>query len=153
MVAIKEPMAVPTASDASIARESSEALSPLIPKLQGVAKFKITLPRRGVTSIRLPKAAVKLLAEVLSQMAKGNAVTLIPSNADLTTQQAAEILNVSRPFVVKLIDDGTIPSYSVGKHRRVRYQDILAYKEQSRDRRRKAMTMLTEESQELGIGY
>lgn len=86
-------------------------------------------------------------------MAQGHGVTLIPHHAELTTQQAANFLNVSQPFVVKLIDENKLPAHKIGRHRRVRFQDLLRYKKQMESDREKALEALTKEAQELGLEY
>jgi excisionase family DNA binding protein len=102
-------------------------------------------------SIVVPTAAFELLINVLGEMARGNGVTLMPIEAELTTQEAADLLNVSRPFVVKLIDDRVLPARTVGNRRRVRLRDLLTYKEIDDARRRTIADELVAEAQELGI--
>jgi excisionase family DNA binding protein len=99
----------------------------------------------------LPREAVSLLAFILAQAAEGRGVTVIPSHAELTTQQAADMLNVSRPYLIKLLEAGEIPYRLVGKHRRITYEDLQEYKRRDDARRRAAADQLAELGQELGI--
>ena len=107
----------------------------------------------GQEVIELPAAAVRLLVDLLNEMAKGNAVSLIPTHAELTTQQAAELLNVSRGFVVKLLERQEIPYRKVGTHRRVLFRDLKAYDDRTRQARSEALDDLAAESQAIGLGY
>jgi len=101
----------------------------------------------------LPREAFDILLEVLGQMANGNAVTIVPVHAELTTHQAAEILNVSRPYLIGLLEAGKIPYRMVGTHRRIRFADLMAHKQQDDARRDEAVAELTRQAQDLDLGY
>lgn len=109
------------------------------------------IDEKDKASIAVPAVALRFFVHLLSEMARGNAVTLVPTPAELTTQQAADLLNVSRPYVVKLLKAKKIPSRLVGKYRRVRLDDLLAYKQKDDDARAKILDQLSAETQELGI--
>ena len=103
------------------------------------------------TTVKLPAAAVSLLLRILEEMARGNAVTIIPVHAELTTQEAADILNISRPSLIQLLDEGKIEYRRVGTHRRVRFDALMKYKRQADQQRRAALEELAAYDQELGI--
>ena len=99
----------------------------------------------------VPRVAVELLARVLAHMAAGEGVSVVPAHAELTTQQAAELLNVSRPFLIGLLGTGEIDYRKVGKHRRIKAQSLMAYMARDDQQRRRAADELTRLNQEMGL--
>jgi excisionase family DNA binding protein len=99
----------------------------------------------------VPRGAVELLARILAHMAAGQGVSVVPAHAELTTQQAAELLNVSRPFLIGLLDQGEIEYRRVGKHRRIKAQSLMAYMARDDQERREAADELTRLNQEMGL--
>jgi excisionase family DNA binding protein len=138
--------AVPTPTDAALATEASRALAS-----NAEAELKVRL--EDGTQFTLPRAATRLLHHLLTEMSLGNAVTLIPIHAELTTQEAADYLNVSRPFLVKLLETKGLPFHKVGTHRRVKFSDLEAFRKSAEAKRRAAMEELAAQAQELGMGY
>ena len=142
---------IPGPREASLAKASAQVLAN---KLVGhTDTVSIRFAEDARETIELPFVAVRLLIGLLNEMAEGNAVSLIPTSAELTTQQAADLINVSRGFLVKLLDSKEIPHRKVGAHRRVLFSDLKAYEERTKRARSAALDKLTEESQSLGIGY
>lgn len=105
----------------------------------------------GDTEVVVPAPAARLLLDALAELERGNAVALDTVQPELTTQQAAALLNVSRPYLVKLLDDGAIPSRKVNTHRRVRREDVIAYKRDIDAKRYQGLEELAALSQDLGL--
>ena len=145
-----EPVA-PSEADAVLARESAERLARQLAKVNGALQLRVTDPDGGSETVTIPSTAFRLLVTILAEMASGNAVRLIPHHAELTTQEAAELLNVSRPYLVRLLDDGHIPFHRVGTHRRVLFKDVMTYKAEHRRMRGAALDALSRLDQELGL--
>lgn len=145
----------PSARDSEVARETGKRLTSLLKS--GKSSNKKAAPclslHVGGEEMALPTMAVGLLARLLTEIGEGHAVTLLPSDSELSTQGAAEILKVSRPFVVQLLDEGAIPSRKVGTHRRVLLRDLLEYKRRDDERRHALLDELTKQAQELNMGY
>jgi excisionase family DNA binding protein len=110
---------------------------------------RFTLP--DGSTVRFPKAALDGLIELLTAAAEGDEVTVVRSRREVSTQQAALVLNVSRPTVVKLIDDGVLPSRKVGSHRRVPLPELLAYRDEIVATRRAVLDQMTIDAEELGL--
>ncbi len=138
----------PTHHDAVLAQHSYEALSQ---NLKSGTRFKIYQGKK--TDIEIPEAAARLLVDILAQMAGGHAVAVTTVEKELTTQQAADLLNVSRPYLVKLLETNQIPHRKVGSKRRVLAQDVLAFKEKQTKQRLKTLAALSKQAQELDMGY
>jgi excisionase family DNA binding protein len=103
--------------------------------------------------VELPTAALRLLVDILGQLAEGNAVKVVPVHAELTTQEAADLLNVSRPHLVKLLESGELPFHRTGKHRCVRFEDLMPYKARRTEASEQAMSELAAQAQALRMGY
>ena len=101
----------------------------------------------------LPVTAVRLLKDILDKMALGQGVTVVSLPDELSSQQAADLLNLTRPYLIGLLDEGKIPSRLEGNHRRIRLGDLLAYKRQDDAKRLEALGELVAQAQELGMGY
>jgi excisionase family DNA binding protein len=145
-------LSTPSDAEKALAVESSRQLAPLVQNERSSTSISILEDELG-QKIVVPNIAISLLLEILTQMAQGNAVTLMPYHAELTTQQAADLLNVSRPFLVKLLESGELPHRMVGKHRRVLLQDVMKYKENIDRARNETLNELVAQAQELNMGY
>ena len=140
-----EPV-VPTADETRIAEESGRILA-------GHAMGELRVHLDDGQTLVLPRSVSRLLTHVLAEMAAGNAVTMIPIHAEMTTQEAADFLNVSRPYLIQVLEKGELPFHKVGTHRRVRFADVERYKAAVQANRSNALDELVRQSQELGMGY
>ena len=141
----------PSAQDAALARASGQLLSRYS---QGHGPLMLRVRDAGQDQpLELPKGAAALLMDILEAMATGRGVTLILENAELTTVQAAEILSVSRPFLIKLLEESAIPHRKVGKHRRIRMEDVMAYKARIDREREAVLDQLVTDAQAQDMGY
>ena len=103
--------------------------------------------------ITIPKKALTLLSAIIQNMAEGKTISIVPSNSEVSTQQAADMLNVSRPHLIKLLESKKIPFKKVGSHRRILLKDIMEYKEQSAKQREAQLDFLSNQAQDLNLGY
>lgn len=132
---------LPSAQEKETANQLRQMLAM---QVSGDAKLSVLAGERKPVDLTLAPGLSELLMEVLRYVGSGDAVTVVPVNQMLTTKQAADILNVSRPFLVGLIDKGEIPHTMVGRHRRVKAEDLFAYKDARAVRRDEALSALAE---------
>jgi excisionase family DNA binding protein len=151
MTALAHRQPPPSVQEAALARSSGQSLARLISK-NGPLTLKVTDADQE-QRIDLPPGAVLLLMDILEAMAAGRGITLIPENAELTTVQAADVLNVSRPFLIKLLEEKALPCRKVGAHRRIRMEDVMTYKARIDADREAVLDQLVAEAQEHDMGY
>ncbi|MCP1778801.1 MULTISPECIES: helix-turn-helix domain-containing protein [Bradyrhizobium] len=144
---VKEPL-VATDEEAVIAREAAEKLSSAA--LAGV-DVRLRVAEKADIVVPLPARAVAMIVEVLTAMAQRKPVSVLPHTAELTTNQAADFLNVSRPYLVGLLEKEQIPYRKVGTHRRIRVADLQAFKDSSSKTRREAIASMVAEAQRLKL--
>jgi excisionase family DNA binding protein len=147
---MSDTLDLPTRDDVELAKQAARKLARSLRAHAG-GTVTISTDINGEAPVVLPRRAAQMLVELLAQMANGNAVTLLPVHARLTTQQAADLLNVSRPFLVKLLESGAIPYEMVGTHRRVRAEDVFAFRKAQERTSRRALAELAALDQEMGF--
>jgi excisionase family DNA binding protein len=142
---------LPTQPEMEEAKISSRMLS----KYADADRVQMTLRASNgqAEDLVLPGPVLQLLLDILSEMAKGNAISLMPIHHELSTQEAANLLNVSRPHLVSLLEKGDLPFRKVGSHRRIQAKDVLDYKANIDRQRLATLNELTAFSQEQGMGY
>lgn len=141
---------LPSEAEAGVAKETSRLLATHLKK-NAPMKLQILDGGKGQDTVKLPAAAAALLLRILEEMARGNAVTIIPVHAELTTQEAADMLNISRPSLIQLLEEEKIEYRRVGTHRRIRFEALMRHKRQADEARRAALDELATYDQELGI--
>lgn len=141
---------IPDKESMALAHKSSEVLNKFLSEIPEQDRARISV---GGSETILPKSAIELFQKILLEIGQGNAVSIVPRHMEMTTQLAAEFLNVSRPYLVKLLEQGTIPFTKTGSHRRVQLNDLINYKENQKAESAKALTELTQQAQELNMGY
>lgn len=147
-----DELAIPSDEEAREAGEAARRLSPLVARRSRRRPGRIRIcPAEGEEEVVVPESAFRLFVDLLELMAKGSAVTIVPVHAELTTQQAADVLNVSRPYLVGLLEQGAIPFRRVGNRRRVLMRDLVAFKARDDAERRRVADQLAAEAQDLGL--
>lgn len=144
---------LPTPHEAGLAQRALKSFGSLLSS-EGERTLQLKAEGSNETlTITLPQEAVRRFLEVLAQMANGNAVTIVPVHAEFTTQQAADFLNVSRPFLISLLDERKLPFRMVGSHRRIRFEDLRAFREADDKQREAVLAELSADAQQNGHGY
>jgi excisionase family DNA binding protein len=139
---VLDPISLPAAEEAQV-----QALHDLLRK-DGKARL---VGRGGEPALELPDAVYELLLKIVGGLQQGKAISVVPVTQDLTTQEAAEFLGVSRPFFVKLLKEDELPFHLIGTHRRVYLKDLLDYKHRRDNQRREALDTMAREADEAGL--
>jgi excisionase family DNA binding protein len=139
----------PSKQERKLAQKSYSPLLSAIDQLK-TDQAKIEIEETG-EKIKLPVKALKLLGEILKAMSEGKPVSIVPIATEVTTQMAAELLGCSRPYLVKLLEEGKIEYTKVGKHRRIKYEDVIRYKQKMKEEQKKHLIDIMNADEELGL--
>jgi excisionase family DNA binding protein len=141
----------PGDADVELARRAARRIGDYLAAHPGSDPVRIRGELAGDDALVIPRAATVMFAQILALLARGQGVQIFPDTAELTTQQAADFLNVSRPYLIGLLEAGEIPHRMVGTHRRIRFEDLREYRRRDHLKRRQAADELTRLSEELGL--
>ncbi|GDX50367.1 hypothetical protein LBMAG26_12260 [Bacteroidota bacterium] len=142
-----------TARDRKVASDTLDQFHRINQRLKGNYGVVDINIEDGGQRLRIPKRALFMLFEIIQTMAEGKSITLIPTDSELSTQQAADLLGVSRPHFVKLLEENIIPYKKVGTHRRVSVVSLVEYEKKLQQNRDQQLSYLTEQAQLLDLGY
>ncbi|MGH8376552.1 MAG: excisionase family DNA-binding protein [Pseudomonas sp.] len=146
-------MSLPLEREVQVAVEGQRALAAYLATQLETQHIQIFDEKNQAHRVELPTSALRLLVDILAELAEGNAVKVVPVHAELTTQEAADLLNVSRPHLVKLLETDALPYHKTGKLRRVRFADLMRFKAERDRASEQAMEALARQAQELNLGY
>jgi excisionase family DNA binding protein len=146
-------MSLPAEREVQAAVQGQRALAAYLATQFETQHIQIFDDKNQAHQVELPTSALRLLVDILAELADGNAVKVVPVHAELTTQEAADLLNVSRPHLVKLLEEGAVPFHKTGKHRRIRFADLMQFKADRDRSSEQAMEELARQAQELNMGY
>ncbi len=146
-------MSLPLEREVQVAVEGQRALAAYLATQLETQHIQIFDEKNQAHRVELPTSALRLLVDILAELAEGNAVKVVPVHAELTTQEAADLLNVSRPHLVKLLETDALPYHKTGKHRRVRFADLMRFKAERDRASEQAMEALARQAQGLNLGY
>jgi excisionase family DNA binding protein len=144
---------LPVEREVQAAVQGQRTLAAYLATKLDTQRIQIFDDKNQAHQVELPTSALRLLVDILAELADGNAVKVVPVHAELTTQEAADLLNVSRPHLVKLLESNALPYHKTGKHRRVRFADLMRFKAERDQASERAMEELTKQAQEWGMGY
>ncbi|MBU9333498.1 helix-turn-helix domain-containing protein [Burkholderia multivorans] len=146
-------MILPVEREMQAAVEAQRMLAAYLATRTDTQRIQIFDDENRAHQVELPTSALRLLVDILAELADGNAVKVVPVHAELTTQEAADLLNVSRPHLIKLLESHALPYHRTGKHRRVRFSDLMRYKAERDQESADAMEELSKQAQDLRMGY
>lgn len=141
-----------SAEDAEMARAAQRCIMAALDHSRA-ASITLTGDAGNQPVIQVPPQALKVIAQVLGAMSERRPIVLMPSKQEVSTVEAANFLNVSRPFVIKEIEQGRLPHRMVGTHRRIAFDDLLQYAEAMRARQQSALNRMADNARELGLDY
>lgn len=144
---------LPLAREIAAATQGQRDLAAFLSTQTETQRIQIFDEKNQAHAVELPTSALRLLVDILSELAEGNAVKVVPIHAELTTQEAADLLNVSRPHLVKQLESGALPFHKTGKHRRIRFLDLMTFKGAQEQRSAAAMAALAQQALEMQMGY
>jgi len=144
-----EDVTKPSKEERKVALESYDALAATLDQIRS-ENPEIEIEETE-EKIKVPLKALKLLAKILKAISQGKPVSLVPIATEMTTQAAAELIGCSRPHFVKLLEEGKIPYTKVGKHRRVRYDDVMNFRSQMKENRESLIIEMMKDDEELGL--
>lgn len=153
MNTIDRNLVLPEEREIRAAIEGRRELAAFLSTKFDTQKIQIFDRKNKAHQVELPSTALRLLVEILGELAEGNAVKIVPVQAELTTQEAADMLNVSRPHLVKLLETGALKFHKTGKHRRVQFADLMEFRQQREAESERAMQELADQAQQLSMGY
>lgn len=139
----------PSKEEQKLAMENYSTVASIIDQLQSESP-EIEIEESG-ERIKIPLSALKLLGEILKAMSRGIPISIVPLATEITTQKAAEILGCSRPHLVKLLEEGEIEFTKVGKHRRIKFEDVKRYKKGMKEAQRQHIIDIIKSDEELGL--
>jgi len=142
---------LPDARESELAQRGQQELAAFLSTKFETQRIAIVGDDNQTHTIELPARALSMLRDILGELAAGNAVQVVPIHAELTTQEAANMLNVSRPHMVKLLEDGKLPFHKTGRHRRVLFADLMEYKQKREHESLEAMQALADQAQDTGM--